>query len=69
MIPVSISTDKNPMTPKAPRKSILKGINLNDDVTQDFTDATDIFSGRKSLARRVSFAAHAQVRYVPNFQP
>ncbi|KAG8906696.1 hypothetical protein FRC01_007917, partial [Tulasnella sp. 417] len=45
----------------APRKSILKGINLNDDVTQDFTD-TDMLSGRKSLARRVSFAAHAQVR-------
>ncbi|KAG8986662.1 hypothetical protein FRB90_003854, partial [Tulasnella sp. 427] len=47
----------------APRKSILKGINLNDDTTQDFTDATnDFLSGRKSLARRVSFAAHAQVR-------
>ncbi|KIO29655.1 hypothetical protein M407DRAFT_21242 [Tulasnella calospora MUT 4182] len=46
----------------APRKSILKGINLNDDVTQDLTDASDMLSGRKSLARRVSFAAHAQVR-------
>ncbi|KAG8935486.1 hypothetical protein FRC02_008038 [Tulasnella sp. 418] len=51
----------------APRKSILKFVNGPEDLIQD-TDTADNtvqLSGddrRKSLARRVSFAAHAQVR-------